>query len=285
MPNAPRVTEAAGEAGLPTVVLAHPRGGRAVVYAHGAHVASWTDASGEEALFLSGASKFGAGAAIRGGIPVIFPQFADQGPLPKHGFARTAEWALVEWVDGEDEARAVFRLADTPATRAVWDHAFRAEVAVVLADALTVTLSVENAGGAPFELTAALHSYLRVAEVREVAVLGLRGVRYHDKVAGGDAVQETEELEIGGEVDRVYLGAPDELRLRDGAAGRTTVVRSRGFPDAVVWNPWAELAAKLEDMEEGGWECFVCVEAAHVGAPVRLEPGARWSASQTIARE
>ena len=41
--------------------------------------------------------ELGAGSqAVRGGIPVLFPQFADRGPLKKHGFARDLPWQLVE---------------------------------------------------------------------------------------------------------------------------------------------------------------------------------------------
>jgi glucose-6-phosphate 1-epimerase len=248
---------------------------------HGAHVVRWTDAAGDEVLYLSPRAKFGADASIRGGIPVIFPQFADLGPLPKHGFARTAEWELAERAAG----RAVLRLSDSPATRAVWDHAFELELRVEAADALTVTLALRNTGDAAFEFTCALHSYLGVGDVRRAAVLGLGGVRFHDKVAGGEQVQAEPELRFGGETDRVYVAAPDELRVRDEAAGRTVVVRKRGFPDAVVWNPWAGKAREMGDLGEDQFPRFVCVEAAHVGAPVRLEAGARWEGSQTLSVE
>jgi glucose-6-phosphate 1-epimerase len=270
-----------GEGGLHRVVLSHPRGGCAEVYLHGAHLARWRDAAGDEVLFLSERSRFDRGHAIRGGVPVIFPQFADQGPLPKHGFARTAEWTLADHGASPEEARVALRLGDTDETRAVWNHAFRAHLTVVLSDVLSVELSVENAGDDAFDFTCALHGYFRVDDVRRASVVGLQGVRYHDKVTGGEAVQEDEELTVGGQVDRVYAGAPAELFLRDGA--RTLVLRTEGFADAVVWNPWEELARELPDLDDDEYLRMLCVEAASAASPIHLEPGERWTGRQTVA--
>ena len=153
------VTSDAAE--LPRVRLSHPSGGTADVYLHGAHVTSWIPAGGSEALFLSRAAAFGPGKAIRGGVPVIFPQFAAMGPLPKHGFARTQPW---ERVDDAGRPEAVrLRLRDSEETRALWPHAFAAELAVGLGDDwLSLELTIRNPGGAAFQFTAALHTYLRV---------------------------------------------------------------------------------------------------------------------------
>ncbi|HEX6371728.1 MAG TPA: hypothetical protein VF006_22595, partial [Longimicrobium sp.] len=63
-------------AALPKLRLSHASGATAEVYLHGAHVASWVPAGGTEALFVSRAATFAPGKAIRGGVPVIFPQFA-----------------------------------------------------------------------------------------------------------------------------------------------------------------------------------------------------------------
>src|SRR3954462_5540325 len=82
----------------------HPSGSVATVQLHGAHVTRWRTAAGDDSLFLSRAARFAPGEAIRGGIPVVFPQFAERGPLPKHGFARTALWRLTS--DGAAEAAA-----------------------------------------------------------------------------------------------------------------------------------------------------------------------------------
>ena len=57
-------------------------GARAAVLPYGAHVTSWVTPDGAEQLFVSGRSAFEAGQAVRGGVPVVFPQFSTAGPLP-----------------------------------------------------------------------------------------------------------------------------------------------------------------------------------------------------------
>ena len=68
-------------AGLPATELQLPCGDRLVVAHHGAHVLSWV-AGGRERLYLSPQSVMDGHAAIRGGIPVCFPQFNQRGDLP-----------------------------------------------------------------------------------------------------------------------------------------------------------------------------------------------------------
>lgn len=79
----------------------HAEGASALVALHGAHVLSWIPADGREHLFLSDRAIVDGQAAIRGGIPLIFPQFGERGSLRKHGFARTAPWTFH---DIEDDA-------------------------------------------------------------------------------------------------------------------------------------------------------------------------------------
>jgi glucose-6-phosphate 1-epimerase len=275
-----------GEGGLHRIVLTHPRGGRAEVYLHGAHLTSWRDASGDELIFVSREARFHAESAIRGGVPVIFPQFADQGPLPKHGFARTSAWTVEGQYATEEEAIVTLRQADSEATREIWDHAFRADLTIRLGGLLRMELAVENAGGEPMEFTCALHNYFRVDDVRRASVLGLAGVRYRDKVADGEeSVQSEDALQVAGEVDRVYVDAPETLRIRDEAGGRTIVVERSGFADAVVWNPRTDLARELPDFSDDEYLRMICVESASAATPVRLVPGARWTGTQTIRRQ
>ena len=108
------------------------RDGATVRICHqGAHVCSWIPAQGTEQLFLSKRTEFREGVAIRGGVPVIFPQFAGLGTLPKHGFARTAPWSLVQQGHTDDgAAQAVFRLKENIARLTIWPYVFTAELAV-----------------------------------------------------------------------------------------------------------------------------------------------------------
>jgi D-hexose-6-phosphate mutarotase len=45
-------------------------------------------------------------APIRGGIPLIWPQFGQAGPFPPHGFVRTHPWTLVSILESEWSATA-----------------------------------------------------------------------------------------------------------------------------------------------------------------------------------
>jgi glucose-6-phosphate 1-epimerase len=162
---------------LPKVLLSAPDGARAELTLHGAHVISWVPVQGGEQLFLSRTSEYRPGVAIRGGVPVIFPQFAGRGTLPKHGFARTLPWELLSTEGG----LAVLALQDSPATRAIWPLPSASSTGLELGgQALAMTLRVVNTGTQAFSFTAALHTYLRVEDVRLAAVEGLKGLRYAD---------------------------------------------------------------------------------------------------------
>lgn len=262
-----------------TLRLEGPQGAQARLSLHGAQLLSWTpSASAAERLFVSGASRYGDGQSIRGGIPVIFPQFANRGPLPKHGLARTRPWTLL----GLAQDRVRLELRDDAHTRAVWPRAFRLLLEATLSErALTVSLRVENPGDSAFEFTAALHTYLRVADIAQVRLHGLGECRYLDATRDFSAGRQNEaELRFGPELDRVYPDAPRQLRVDDGPCA--TLIHSDGFADAVIWNPGATKAAALDDMEPGGERRMLCVEAAQAQGAIRLAPGEHWQGAQTL---
>jgi len=268
-------------AGQPAVQLRAPDGASAMVLLHGGQLVSWTPAGGGERLFLSERARYGEGASVRGGVPVIFPQFNERGPLPRHGFVRNRPWQVARAETGADDALAVLQFVDDDATRTIWSHRFALELTVCIrGDRLDVELAVSNTGAEAFTFMVALHTYLRVAEVEEVRLSGLGGRRYEDFTAGKQRTDDDAALRVEAEVDRIYFDAPSALELADGP--RRLLIESANFPDTVVWNPWQDKAAALADLLPADFRRFLCVEAALVGAPVPLEPGGQWWGRQTL---
>ena len=243
---------------------------------------SWRPASGEERLFLSDRAVLDGKTAVRGGVPVCFPQFADRGPLPKHGLARTRPWKLVEARQDDSDALAVLRLVDDDSTRAVWPHGFDLELTVkVCAQQLSLELAVTNTGGLAFGFTAALHTYLAVENLDALRVDGLQGLRYTNSVRSGALeVDGPDELMILGEVDRIYHAATRPLMVHEPSL--RTGVALEGFGDVVVWNPGPTKCAQLADMRSHDYQRMVCVEAGAIERAVHVAPGEGWVGRQTL---
>ncbi|MGN6829668.1 D-hexose-6-phosphate mutarotase [Paucibacter sp. M5-1] len=275
--------------GLEALELLAPDGARATLLLHGAHIVSWVPAGADEQLYLSPKSVFATGQAIRGGVPVCFPQFAARGPLQKHGFARNKPWQLVSAEQGEDDALAVLRLADDAASRMFWPHAFEAELSVRVAGrSLEIELACENRGDTAFSFTGALHSYLRVQDLNESSVQGLSGLHYWDSVENVEKSQRVDLLLPGSpgaqDLDRIYHQVKQDLTLIEqrGADKRELLIRQQGFEDAVLWNPGAEKCAALADMPAEGWRQMLCIEAAAIEHPITLAPGEGWAGMQSL---
>jgi glucose-6-phosphate 1-epimerase len=202
-----------------------------------------------------------------------------------HGFARTTAWTLVaadRMPDGAAAAR--LSLADSEASRALWPHRFACELTVQASGkTLAVEIAVVNTGDSAFAFTMALHSYLAVHDARAVAVDGLAGVRYRDKVLRrDDELQASPQLAVDRPLDRVYRATP-ALTVREPA--RDLAVRSHGVTDTVVWNPGPPADPTPipgADMAPDAWRHFLCVEAAVASTTVTLAPGASWRGGQTL---
>lgn len=267
--------------GIEALRLNGPRGVSAIVSKQGAQLLSWVTADGRERLFLSDKAVFDGSVAIRGGVPVCFPQFSSLGELPKHGFVRTRPWSVSARRTGDDYALVTLECTDDETTRSLWPHSFVAELTVMLeTDRIDLELAVTNTGGAPFEFTGALHSYLRVVQVEDVTLEGLHGHDYQDAVEEGRIVRETgTELIIEKEMDRAYhdVRRPQYLKAGNLSLG----IQAQGFPDVVVWNPWVDRCAELKDMPADGWRHMLCVEAAAT-RPVSLPAGEEWYGRQTL---
>jgi len=279
----------AGEGGLPCLHVTAPAA-EARIYLHGAHVTHHRPAGQAPVLFLSARSRFAAGTAIRGGVPIVFPWFgprAGDPRAPDHGFARISEWSVQSVARAGDGVVVVLTLEPTDATRALWPSDFRLTYRIDVDTALRLSLEVENRSGAPFTFEEALHTYLAVGDVREATVEGLGGARYVDKT---DGMRRTA-LPPGpfrptAETDRVFVGARDRCTVIDPVLGRRLVVDKHGSATTVVWNPWTDKAARMADLGADQWTSMLCVEAANaMDDAVTLAPGAHHAMRVVIGAE
>ncbi|HEX6576168.1 MAG TPA: D-hexose-6-phosphate mutarotase [Gemmatimonadaceae bacterium] len=271
----------AGEKNLPKIIITHRAGSSAEIYLNGAQLTSWNCPPAGERIFLSSAANFEDGKAIRGGVPVVFPQFADSGPLPKHGWLRNTVWDVDESTDPLGQTVRL-RTSDTQETRSLWDFPYEATLDVSLYEtSIEMRLGISNTGNADMPFTAALHTYLAVSDLSHASVIGLYGSRYIDKTRGRLLVKDEEQaLRISGETDRIYPGAPWRLVLTD--ADTRVDISENGFRDVVVWNPWTEVTRGIADLHPHEYLKFICIEAAIAAEPIVLPPGESWSGTQEL---
>ena len=268
---------------LPAVTIRAADGAQATVTLYGGHLVAWQTSDGQERLFCSRDSALDGSRAIRGGVPVIFPQFGARGTGMRHGFARVATWQLESTGDTDGAAWAQFALtqADLPeAIAASWPWAFTLRLRVaVQGQSLELQLSVHNTGEQAFPFSAALHSYFAIDDLSEARIKGLQRVRYSDETPQ-DALQAEEVLQFSDKLDRIYYQLPGALSLQSG--GHTLRLEQQGFTDAVVWNPGAQDAAALPDLADGEQPRFICIEPALI-QPDLLAAGAEWTGRQQLS--
>jgi len=282
-----RVRFAPGPGGMPHAVIM-AGGAEAELALNGAQPLSFRHAGEPPILWVSRAAQYATGKPVRGGVPICWPWFGphpDDPAKPAHGFARNQPWEVLETGPADDGAFIRLGLADNAATRALWPHPFRLELALTVGPALNVALIAHNPGDAPFRFGGALHSYFAVGDVGQVQILGLDGTAYHDKVGGGER-RQSGPVTIAGEVDRVYRDTTATCTIVDPALGRRISVAKAGSHSTVVWNPWTEKAARLADLADDEYPQFVCVETALAEEDsVELAPGASHTLRTTISPE
>ena len=243
----------------------------AVVALHGAHVLSYKPKAGAEVLWMSPEARIALGHGIRGGIPVCWPWFATHATdptRPDHGFVRKAPWQLVRTDIGSGTAELELAFATSPEHAGLWPHQAELRVLVTLYDKLRLDLTTRNTGPTPFHLTQALHTYFAVGNIADVAVRGLEGRSYQDKLQDYAVTEQRGPITFAGEVDRIYENTRDDVLIEDPGNRRRVRVAKAGSTSTVVWNPWIEKAKRLSDMPPAGYLGMLCVETANAGGDV-----------------
>jgi glucose-6-phosphate 1-epimerase len=184
------------------------------MYLHGAHVTSWRPADSEEVLFLSTKSRWEEGQAIRGGIPICFPWFrgkADDPHAPAHGFVRTRSWQLYSIVENEAGVAVTVFIENDEQTQRWWPGEFRLLHRVTFGSELKLELICINTGKTQFHFEEALHTYNRVADVKDVCLKGLDGIRFLDNTDANKEKAQAGNLTVASQTDDAFMNTENTV--------------------------------------------------------------------------
>lgn len=270
-------------------------GSQVTVYLQGAHVTSWCTRDGEEHLYTSPKALYADGKAIRGGVPLIFPQFSDLGPLPvSHGFLRVSHgWRLASC--GYDGAK---RVAVLSYDMACGDDVkgFEGARATLLytigftASVLSLSMSVKNVHPTnALTFGFAFHSYFGVHDITKARLSGFDEAEWLDDLQDRKKCAPQAIHDIHEEVDRIYLNQDQHAvsvttasSTAAGGAPKTLTIVGSNLTEAVLWNPWVDKTRGMSDMPEDGYRRFVCVEHGRIIEKPTIQPGGEFTGTQTI---
>ncbi|BBH03437.1 Galactose mutarotase-like superfamily protein [Prunus dulcis] len=273
------------KSGIDQVLLHNPRGASVQVSLHGGQVLSWRTERGEELLFISSKAIFKPPKAVRGGIPICFPQVGN-GSLEQHGFARNRIWVIdndpppLHPNDSNGKAYIDLLLKPSEEDLKIWPHSFEFRLRVSLAAEgyLTLISRIRNINCKPFSFSFAYHPYFSISDISEVRIEGLETLDYLDNLFQKERFTEQgDALTFESEVDRAYLRSKDVIAVFDHEKKRTFAVRKEGLPDVVVWNPWEKRSKAIVDLGDEEYKQMLCVNGASIEKPITLKPGEEWT--------
>ena len=270
------------------------RHGTAVVALHGAHLLSWLP-TGQRNVFWLSPQALPEPAAIRGGVPVCWPWFARQGmpeSAAQHGPVRNLPWQISA-IHGSSDDEISLSLEPCAQARqyggldTVW-HGLQVSLRVTLGPTLSQVLHTRNLGSQAFHLTQALHNYFAVSDAAQIAIEGLTGLPYQDRLRELATAVQQGPFALDQACDRTYYhstGQPTHrYTLIDPAWQRRIVIDTQGSQSMVVWNPGSDGARKIADVPDDSWRNFFCIEAANAGPDViALAAGAEHRLVQTFS--
>ncbi|HUK46637.1 MAG TPA: D-hexose-6-phosphate mutarotase [Terriglobales bacterium] len=274
LPGIAQVCE--GNNGLARVVITSASA-QGEMYLHGAHVTSWKPAGHDEVLFVSTKSRWEEGQAIRGGIPICFPWFrgkTDDPHAPAHGVVRTTTWQLESIVETDAGVAVTMFIESGEQTRRWWPGEFRLVYRATFGSELRLELICTNTGKAPMRFEEALHTYNRVQDVANARLQGLDATSFLDNTDSNKKKAQLGDVIVTAQMDNAYLETENPVDLIDPGMRRHIRLEKTNSRTTVVWNPWSNGAAKMQDLGDGEWKQFLCVEASNImESAVTLEPG------------
>lgn len=217
----------------------------------------------------------------RGGVPILFPQFADRGELTKHGFVRDVNWEMVSHdLNGLSEHLS-YELNIKPSSFSAWPYAANLQLDVIAeAKSITFSLTIKNLGEKSFSWTGGLHPYLKIENLLNVKIQGLKGSKVGNKYKPDQNHQLNHFLSFDGQpFESLFLSSSD-LVIHENH--RTLHLSSTGFSEWMIWNPGQSGVKDFSDVPKNDWCKFICIEPVIAHQPQLTEGGEQFIGTFTI---
>jgi glucose-6-phosphate 1-epimerase len=220
----------------------------------------------------------------RAGIPVLFPQFGEWGPLRKHGIVRNKKWQLNREEFRNFKKEIQYSLAIHSGEDPSWPYDAILDLRFsISSNDIHVSINIQNTGEKSFIWSGGLHPYFSVANLLEVRVRGFQNCPVRNKF---DPTQSRFEEEFLGFSEKPCESLFDsigsvELLMTSGSL----ILSATGFNQWMVWNPGKDGAREIHDLPDEDWNKFLCIEPAIVDPAMQLNPGQTFSGTLRIERK
>lgn len=223
-----------------------------------------------ELLYLSPTSIFDDVTPIRGGVPLCWPWFGNpESPSqPAHGYARTSVWTLTKCEETGSGLVVEYQIPTI--------DDLNCTLQISLAEQFSMSLITTNLGNENKEVSAALHSYFSVSNIRDVQIKGLERTPCSCKLSSTTLQATGESLSLSEPIDSIFHLDDAQIELKD--QQKSLKLANNGSTATVVWNPGDIVKA---DLPKDAYLDFVCIESAIYPAK-QLKPGHSFTLSQII---
>ena len=209
--------------------------------------------SGTDLFYNSPLSKIESGQSFRGGIPILFPQFGNLGPLKKHGFVRDVYWQLVKEAINLESAEIEYEYIIDENHSSNWGNKAILNLKIYSSqNVIRIILQIKNTGESSFCFTGGLHPYFKIRSRSVIKINGMEESYFEDVFPVNNFNLNDDSM-----IERLYLNN-NEITFYNGYSH--LLIKSSGFNNWMFWNPGSEGAKKLLDLPNEDWDKFFCIE-------------------------
>jgi glucose-6-phosphate 1-epimerase len=220
----------------------------------------------------------------RGGVPILFPQFADRGDLRKHGFVRDVLWKMVFHQREAFSEYLRYELNLTLSNSNHWPHKVLIQLDVVAKlKSITFSLMVKNLGEIDFVWTGGFHPYLKIDNLLNIKIDGLMGCELENKYKPEQTYHSEKYISFDESPCESLFLSNSNLVIHDDK--KIFHFSSKGFSEWMIWNPGKTGVKDFLDIPADDWYKFMCVEPVNAKQAKLIKAGGQFIGDFTVHKD